>query len=148
MRPQIEIKRTYKYPIHKVWAALTEKEAISEWLMETTGFELSEGHTFQLKTEPQGKFDGILNCKVLSFEAPHHLRYSWQSNGMTNPTHVRWTLKSINENETLLHLSHNGFEGVGGWLTRQMLNFGWKKILTNKLNNYLQNEKRSMASAS
>jgi len=148
MKQQIEIKKVYSYPIQAVWSALTEKEAISDWLMETKDFELSLGHSFHLKTKPQGNFDGILKCKVLSFEAPNALSYSWQSNGMQNPTTVNWLLKPLNENETMLHLSHNGFEGVSGWLTRQMLNFGWKSLLSKKLLNYLQDEKRSMASAS
>ncbi len=148
MKPQIEIKRVYKYPIVAVWNALTDKEALSDWLMETTDFELKVGHSFKLKTKPQGKFDGILNCKIISFDAPNSISYLWQSNGMKNPTTVNWVLKAISESETHLHLSHNGFEGVSGWLTRQMLGIGWKKLLSNKLKNYLQDEKRSMASNS
>lgn len=148
MKQQIEIKKVYKYPIEVVWSALTDKEALSDWLMETIDFELIVGHSFQLKTKPQGSFDGILNCKVLSFEIPNNISYSWQSNGMKNPTQVNWELKSTNENETLLKLSHNGFEGVSGWLTQQMLNFGWKSLLSKKLLNYLGDEKRSMASTS
>ena len=148
MKPQIEIKRIYKYPISKVWYALTDRESISDWLMETTDFELSIGHSFQLKTKPQGKFDGILNCKIISFDAPNSISYLWQSSGMKNPTTVNWKLKSLSENETHLHLSHNGFEGVSGWMTRQMLSIGWKKILSNKLKTYLKDEKRSLASNS
>jgi len=148
MKRQIEIKRTYKFPIEAVWLALTTKEALTDWLMETTDFELSVGHAFQLKTKPQGNFDGILNCKILSFKAPNTISYSWQANGMKNPTQVKWLLKSIGENETMLTLCHNGFEGVNGWFTKQMLNFGWKRLLSKKLKTYLQDEKRSMASAS
>lgn len=148
MKQQIEIKRVYKYPIQAVWSALTEKEALSDWLMETTDFELKPGHSFQLKTKPQGNFDGILNCKIISFEVPYSISYDWQSNGMKNPTQVHWLLKSIGENETLLQLSHNGFEGINGWFTQQILNFGWKKLLSKKLKQYLHSEKRSMASAS
>lgn len=148
MKQQIEIKRVYYYPIETVWSALTDKQALSDWLMETTDFELTIGHSFQLKTKPQGSFDGIINCKILSFEVPNSISYSWQSNGMRNPTQVTWVLKSISKNETILNLSHNGFEGVSGWLTQQMLNFGWKSLLSKKLLKHLQDEKRSMASIS
>lgn len=148
MNQQIEIKKIYKYPIEAVWAALTDKKALSEWLMKTTDFELSVGHQFQLETKPQGNFDGIIKCKILFIKAPNTISYSWQSNGMLNPTKITWTLKRLNEDETMLHLSHNGFEGVSGWLTRQMLNFGWKGLLSKKLLNYLGDEKRPMASTS
>jgi len=148
MNPQIEIKKIYYHPIEVVWSALTEKEALSDWLMETNDFELIVGHSFQLKTKPQGNFDGILKCKVLSIDAPNSISYSWQSNGMKNPTKVSWSLKALDKEKTHLSLIHNGFEGVSGWLTRQMLNFGWKGLLSKKLKDYLQDETRSMASTS
>lgn len=131
-KPQIHIKKVYKHSISKVWTALTTKEALGEWLMKTEGFALETGKTFQFKDKPQGGWDGIVNCQILEFSQPNFIAYSWQANGMKNPTIVQWELKSIGEKETSLTLSHSGFEGLSGWFTRQILNFGWKGMLNKK----------------
>ena len=136
-QPQISIKKKLNHPIDKVWRALTDKEALSEWLMETGGFELSPGYTFQFKTTPRGKFDGIVDCKIKSVDAPYHLQYSWRAKGMAQATIVTWSLRSIEDHATILTLTHDGFVGIDGWLTKTMLHFGWKRLLSKKLNNYL-----------
>ena len=136
-KPQIQIKRIYKHPIQKVWAALTTKEALTDWLMETHDFDLALGHSFMLKTEPRGNFDGIINCKITSFDAPKQITYDWQAKGMKQPTTVTWMLKELSDHETLLQLEHTGFTGFNGFITRQMLAFGWKKLLKTKLDNHL-----------
>ncbi len=136
-KPQIHIKRVYKHDINKLWTALTTKAALSNWLMQTTDFELREGQIFQFRAKPQGGWDGIVHCKVLSFSQPNSITYSWQANGMKKPTIVTWELKELAKNETLLTLSHAGFEGFGGWFTRQILNFGWKSMLRKKLTKHL-----------
>ncbi|MEM7367038.1 MAG: SRPBCC domain-containing protein [Bacteroidota bacterium] len=136
-KPQILIKRIYQHDIQKIWTALTTKEALSSWLMETVDFELKEGHTFQFKTTPRRNFDGIVNCEVLSFDAPHLLSISWRANKMPHPTFVLWELKRIGEGQTMFTLSHTGFEGFNGWITRRILSFGWKKLLKRNLSTYL-----------
>ena len=136
-KPQIHIKRKYKHAIDKVWSALTTKEALSSWLMDTDDFELTLGSEFNLKTTPRGKFDGVLRCSILKIEEPTAISYSWQSNGMTTPTIVTWELKDIGNEETLLSLSHDGFVGFDGWMTKTMLSFGWKKLLKKRLEKHL-----------
>jgi len=137
-KPQILIKRKYSHNIQKVWEAITNKEALSNWLMETTDFSIQENTQFQFKTKPQGNFDGIINCQILAVTPPKTLVYSWDHKSFNNPTTVTWELHPINEEETILILSHSGFEGVGGWITKQILRMGWKKLLTKELSNYLQ----------
>lgn len=136
-KPQIQIKRVYNYHIHKIWSALTDPSALAEWLMETNNFKLQVGQNFQFRDKPQGGWDGIVDCKILSIDQPNKLSYAWQANGMKNPTIVTWTLQSISDSETLLTLSHNGFEGFSGWVTQQILNFGWKGMLKKKLTKHL-----------
>lgn len=136
-KPQIHIKRVYKHDIHKIWKALTTPEALAEWLMQTIGFKLETGHKFQFKDKPQGGWDGIVNCEILAINQPNSITYSWQASGMKNPTIVNWTLKQVADNETLLTLSHAGFEGFSGWFTRQVLTFGWKGMLKKKLSKHL-----------
>ncbi len=137
MKPQIIIKRTFKHPIDKVWEAITNKEALSEWLMESNDFKLQVGHSFKFKTTPRGNFDGIIDCEIIDIIEPNHLRYSWKAKGMPQPTMVTWQLKELDNGDTFLSLSHNGFVGINGWITKTMLGFGWKKLLKNKLNEYL-----------
>lgn len=136
-KPQIQIKRVYKHPAEKVWTALTSPDALADWLMKTVDFKLEVGTTFQFEDKPQGGWDGIVHCKILSLDQPHSISYSWQASGMKNPTTVNWQIKEIAPNETLLTLSHNGFEGVSGWVTKQILNFGWKGMLKKKLTKHL-----------
>jgi len=136
-KPQIQIKRVYKHPSKKVWNALTSPEALADWLMETIDFKLEEGTIFQFKDKPQGGWDGIVNCKILSLDQPNSITYSWQASGMKKPTIVNWQIKQIAPNETLLTLSHNGFEGVSGWFTKQILAFGWKSMMKKKLTKHL-----------
>ncbi len=134
---QISVKRIYNHPIDKVWSALTDAEALSEWLMPVTGFELSRGKQFQFKTEPRGKFDGIVNCSIVDYGEPHFLQLTWHAAGMPVPTIVTWQLKDQGEGKTFLHLTHNGFQGLGGQFTRLILTFGWKGIMKKQLTQYL-----------
>lgn len=136
-KPQIQIKRVYKHNIHKIWNALTTPDALAEWLMQTEDFQLKTGNKFRFKDKPQGGWDGIVNCEILSIEQPNSITYSWQASGMNNPTIVNWSLKQVTDNETLLTLSHSGFEGFSGWFTRQILTFGWKGMLKKKLTKHL-----------
>ncbi len=137
MSHQIEIKRKFKYPVHQVWGALSSKEALSDWLMETSDFALSEGHQFQFRTKPRGGFDGVVHCEMLEFKEPESMKFTWKASNWPQPTTVVWSLSSIGDSETLLTLSHNGFVGINGWFTKKMLGFGWKNLLGKKLENYL-----------
>ena len=137
-KPQILIKRTYDHSINDLWEALTNAKALSVWLMKTDDFELIEGREFMFTTKPQGGFDGKVYCKVVGFSKPNSLTYSWKSKDMKNPTYVTWELTKVSENKTFVSLSHSGFEGINGWITKQILGFGWKGILSKKLNKYLK----------
>lgn len=148
LKPQIVIKRVFKYPVEQVWQSISDKEALSDWLMETTDFELKKDHHFKFTTEPRGNFDGKISCQLINFVEHSELYYSWQASSMAEPTYVRWTLKEIEKDKTFVKLEHYGFEGFSGWFTKQMLNFGWKRLLSKKLSQYLSNEERPMASIS
>lgn len=136
-KPQIVIKRVYPFEISELWNALTTRESLSEWLMDTQDFVLAEEAQFTFTTKPQGGFDGIIHCKIIDFEKPNHISYEWKSNQMKQPTIVTWRLKETKQKETLMTLSHNGFVGFGGWFTKQILRSGWKSILAKKLQKYL-----------
>ncbi len=64
---------------------------------------------------------------------------------MKTPTIVRWELKELTATTTSLTLSHSGFTGFSGWMTKQILKMGWKKILHKKLSAYLDNLQTKLA---
>ena len=136
MTRTINLTTTYKHPVSKVWKALTDKAALSQWLM-PTDFEPVVGHKFQFKTKPQGNFDGIVNCEVLEIVEGKRLSYSW-STGKTLRTVVVFELTDKG-NETQLDFQHKGFEGfLDRLIARNILAAGWKrKILTRLLPEYL-----------
>lgn len=132
MSKAIEISRFYPYSSDKIWAALTDPEALSEWLMPVEDFQLKLHQKFRFKTKPSPGFDGIVHCQIIEVDAPKTLVYHWQGGGMKQPTIVRWQLKSI-EDGTVVKLHHSGFMGIDGWIIKKILTFGWRKITRKKL---------------
>ncbi len=136
MKHNIVLERTYPYSPEQVWAALTDPDALSEWLMDSD-FQPFVGHKFQFRTEPGPGFDGVVNCEVIDVGRPHRLAYTWQGGPMKTPTTVTWTLEPL-DNGTHLRLEHTGFEGLAGVVVSFILGPGWRKGLRDKLPAYLE----------
>lgn len=132
----IKLTTTYDFTIEKVWAALIDPEAMSEWLM-PCNLRPEIGYRFQFRTKPYPGFNGIVECQVLELEAPHLLSFSW-SGGSLKETKVVFRLSADGE-KTRLDFEHGGFEGLlNGIIVRKILANGWKKkILTVALPKYL-----------
>ena len=64
MKRDLRYEELYPYPIDRVWEAITDPDAISDWLM-PTDFAPRLGHKFQFRTKPEPGFDGIVNCEVM-----------------------------------------------------------------------------------
>ncbi len=123
MKRDIVIEVVYPHPPEKVWKALTDPNALAEWLMEND-FEPRVGHKFQFRTEPKGGWSGIVDCEVLELDPPRRLSYSWKSEQLD--TVVTFTLEPVAEG-TRLRLEHTGFEGFKAILVSFILSKGWKK---------------------
>ena len=134
---KIEVSKSYPYPIEAVWEALTNSEALGEWLM-PNNFEPIVGHRFQFQAEPGLGFDGRVECEVIEVDAPHKLSISW-SGGPVKDTRVSFVLQSIQDGQgTDLHFLHNGFKGLSANLVRLILSTGWRsKLLNQNLPEYL-----------
>ncbi len=132
---KVEIK--YNFPVKSVWHALTDKNAVSEWLM-PCDIEAVVGHQFQFKTKPYPGFNGIVDCEVLAVEAERFLSYSW-SGGSVQNTIVSFKLTPDGDSATFLQFEHTGFEGFfNNLIVRRILLNGWRsKILTKLLPKYL-----------
>ena len=121
---------TYPHPITRVWAALTDANAIARWLM-PNDFQPRLGHRFTLTVEAQHGWSGTIACEVVALEPPHRLAYTWVSNHPdAPPTLVTFLLEEV-PGGTRLRLEHSGFAGGGpeGLMLRDILSSGWSSRL-------------------
>jgi uncharacterized protein YndB with AHSA1/START domain len=125
MKRNLTFNEIYPYPIERVWRALTDSEAMADWLMEND-FKPEIGHRFQFHTKPAPGFDGIVNCEVLELRPPSRLAFSWKGGGID--TIATFTLEPVPEG-THLHLEHTGFSGIKATMVSYILGGGWKRIL-------------------
>lgn len=136
MARSITFNRYYDATLDEVWHALTDAEAMSEWLM-SCDIVAEVGYEFQFRTKPYPGFDGITRCKVLEVREKELLSFSWSGGSLKNTT---VTFKLSEENgQTRLDFEHTGFEGfVNSIIVRKILANGWKKkILAVQLPQFL-----------
>jgi uncharacterized protein YndB with AHSA1/START domain len=115
----------YPHPIETVWRAITDRNAIAQWLMEND-FEPKLGHKFQFRAKPMGGWDGIVHGEVLEVDPPKKLRYSWRTNVID--TMLTITLQTVAEG-TALKLEHAGFRGFKPVMISFLMGSGWKSIV-------------------
>lgn len=130
MKRNVIIERIYPFSPEELWDALTNPEALAEWMMETD-FQPYVGHHFTFRTAPAPGFDGIVYCEVLTVDKPRKLAYTWRG-GYMNPTVVTWLLQPVAEG-TKLRLEHTGFDGLASIAVSFILGYGWRTMLNDKL---------------
>lgn len=134
MKRTLHREITYPHPTEKVWHALTDKEALSQWFMETN-FEPVVGKSFTFRTKPAPGFDGVVTGEVIAAERPRHLAYTWRG-GPLKETVMQFWLEPIGS-ATRVTLEHSGFSGAKEMFPSFILQFGWRKLLKKDLQNYL-----------
>jgi uncharacterized protein YndB with AHSA1/START domain len=138
MRRDLTFETELPHPPAVVWQALTDPEALSEWLMPVDDFAPVVGRRFRLRAKPMPGWDGVIDGKVLEADEPHRLAYSWKGSRMRATTTVRWTLTALPAGAgTRVRLDHQGFEGPSGALLAFMHGGGWKRFVTRRLPSYL-----------
>lgn len=125
MKFELDFEKVYPHPIERVWRALTEREALGSWLMETD-FVASEGHAFSMWCEDgEGGTDRYL-CKVLVLEPQRRMLWSWMLDGKQSEgeTFVDFRLEEV-ASGTRLTVRHSGDRDAdmvekfkGGWPTK------------------------------
>ena len=112
-----DIRRSvdFKAPIERVWAFLTEREKIAEWLMPNT-FAAVEGHRFTMDCPPGIGSGAPVECTVMRIEPPKagraHLTYTWTIDAPALKTVLSLDLSQTGD-VTRLDLVHSGWEPLG-----------------------------------
>jgi len=114
MSQSIVVDYELAHPPEKVWRALTEPALLARWLMQND-IAPRVGHKFTMRAQPQGSWDGIVHCEVLTCDPPRVLSYSWKGGTDENKNYgshldtvVTWTLEPRGQG-THLRLTHSGF---------------------------------------
>ena len=114
------------HPPQNVWRALTDPALLAEWLLPTTGLDLTPGAAFTFKSQPFPGWDGTVKCRMLEADAPRKLSYAWAVGDMELDTVVTFTLTTT-ASGTHLSLVQSGFkpaqkQNFGG------ARYGWKRM--------------------
>lgn len=128
----IVLEQTYAFAIEHVWTALTDPDALADWLM-PGDFKALAGHKVTFRCDPQPEFDGTVEVEVLEVDEPHRLSYSWKTSNMKKPTTVTFVLTPTPDGGTRLRLEHTGFEGDSGRTMLPLFKGGWGHKLRSQL---------------
>jgi uncharacterized protein YndB with AHSA1/START domain len=95
---EIRIVRDYRYPVARVWRALTDPDLIPLWTTtgagaHPEGFAPVPGTKFRFVAKPKPGWNGIVNCEVLEAREPTLLRYTWTDDGGGDDTEVAYRLQ-------------------------------------------------------
>jgi uncharacterized protein YndB with AHSA1/START domain len=116
----------------KVWRALTDPVLLAEWLLPVIDLKLEAGAVFTFQAQPQGGWDGKVNCRLLEIEPQRKLTYNWIVGGLD--TIATFTLTPT-ATGSRLSLVHTGFRPD----QKQNFNgarYGWK-LMSGKLTDLL-----------
>lgn len=129
MSDSVRREMVLPHPPEAVWRALTEREAMAEWLF-PSDFEPRVGHRFTLRSpsNPEQGFDGQIRCEVLECEPPSRLVYSWVAYGVD--TRVSFRLEPEGDG-TRLRFEQSGFDFSQPWGKRARggAEHAWKRML-------------------
>ncbi len=115
MSEQALIKEVfYPHPLHRVWTALTDSQALAQWLLPNT-FAPQVGHRFTLTDEAQEGWSGIVECEVVAVEFCKRLAYLWRAHPHTPAMLITFTLEEVTGG-TCLRLEQHACT-KSGWQT-------------------------------
>ncbi len=106
---------SFKAPIERVWAALTDTEIIAKWLMTNT-FQAELGHVFSMDCPPGIGSGAPIRSVVTELDPPAgaksaRLSYTWEIDQPVLHTEVRMELSEA-DGLTRLDLVHSGWQDL------------------------------------
>ncbi len=101
-RDSVKQDMLYPYSPQRVWAALTDSAALSQWLL-PNDFEPRLGHRFTFQEEPQDGWNGIIECEVIELLPFQSLAFTWSAHPDLPTMIVSFALKEV-DGATHLHL--------------------------------------------
>ena len=120
MNLDLVLEELLPHPVEAVWRALTDKAAISDWLMQTPEFEPVVGARFRMKTQRLSA-DGWVKAEVTELDPPRRMVWAWSVDDAAPPTTVTFEL-TPEAGGTRLRLTHMGeIDPFAGGLIRE----GW-----------------------
>jgi uncharacterized protein YndB with AHSA1/START domain len=134
------LERTFNAPIARVWKALTNSDAISQWSFDMKEFKPEVGFKFEFYGEKDGvKFDH--RCVVTEVITGKKLAYSWRYEGFEGDSLVTFELFEEGS-QTRLRLTHEGLESFHKMSVFARENFvaGWTEIIGSLLKKFVENE--------
>ncbi|HEV2377295.1 MAG TPA: SRPBCC domain-containing protein [Streptosporangiaceae bacterium] len=137
MRRDLTVEAVLPYPVEVVWEALTDAEALADWVMPVEGFAPVVGQRFRFRAKPMPGWDGVINCEVLAVDPPQRLVVSWQGSRMRTPTTLTWTLTPSGAGARL-RIDHQGFDGPSGVILALMHRHGWRTMCRRQLTVHLR----------
>ena len=120
----VVIEKIFAHAPEKLWRALTEPALLTEWLLRND-FLPDIGREFQVRNEPVGGWDGVIDCKVLALDPLQRLAYSWRAFG--HESTVEFTLTPA-DGGTHLRMEHSGFR-ANQQAAYQGAQYGWKRFI-------------------
>ena len=108
-----------------VWRHLEDPDLLAGWLMRNT-FRPEAGAEFQLRKPESGGWDGIINSRLVEFEPPRRMSFTWNANTIGSDTLVTIELKAQGEG-SIVRLLHTNWEGTSGGLEKHYASHsaGW-----------------------
>jgi uncharacterized protein YndB with AHSA1/START domain len=132
MRRDLTVETDLPYPIAQVWAALTDPDALAEWVMPVENFQPVPGRKFRFMARPMPGWDGVINCEVLEVDPPTRMVIRWQGSRMRSPTTLIWALSETADGARF-RIDHQGFSGPAGVLSALMHRGGWRRMAARRL---------------
>lgn len=136
------LEQEYDAPVELMWRALTEKELMSKWYFDISGFHLEVGNRFHFEGGVEDR-RYMHHCEILEIIPLERLKYSWRYEGEEGISFVTFELYPMGE-KTRLKLTHEGLESFPSTnpdLKRDNFVGGWKYLIHESLKEYLENGK-------
>lgn len=119
----------YPHAPEAVWAALTDPDALAQWLM-PNNFRPELGREFEFRVDPMPLSDGVIRCRVLEMDRPRRMVWSWamrSRKGKELVTEITWEL-AAHEGGTRLRLTQSRVDALPFFI-RLSMGFGWGTML-------------------